>query len=298
MKQFPIIFSRCIILTVTYLISTAASSLPLIDYPQAREVYKSFAQADDYLLALGAFEKINSQWVSEREQRLSGSLHKQTFMLDDGHSAQEVFMYYSQQLQGMGSRVLFRCEGRSCGSSNTWANNHFHVKQLYGLDDKQFYSVYEVEESLGVRSFITLYGVTRGNKRSYMHIETLLTREQVHISTTPKVIEDLLAQGQGFFLPSFDKDTGQLNDKHLASLLTVFRHKRHWRLAVVAYDFSAGTSAQQQQRSLIVAQGLRNQLIAHGVQDKKIETYGLGSLVPNINNGKGLQWLSIVLLND
>lgn len=298
MQRLPISISKYIFLGAFFLMSANVSSLPLVDFPHARAMYTSMTLEVDYPLTLGALEKINNQWLAEREQRLSGSLHKRTLILDDGYSAKEVFLYYSQQLKQMGGRVLFQCDGRSCGSSNSWANTRFHVKQLYGLDDKQFYSVYEVEDSLGVRSFVALYGVTRGNKRSYVHLESLQTRQQVHISTTPKVIEEILALGQDFSLPNFDRNTGHLNDEHLASLLAVLRHKKHWRLAVVAYDFSAGTSAQQQQRSLMVAQGLRNQLLAQGVKNEKIEAYGLGSLVPAMNTGSGVQWLNIVLLND
>ena len=298
MQRLPTSIIKCIVVSVIFLMSATALSLPLVEYPHAREMYASQTQEDDYRLTLGALEKINNQWLADREQRLSGSLHKRTFSLDDGRSAKEVFLYYSKQLQQMGGRILFQCQGRSCGSSNSWANTHFHVKQLNGLDDKQFYSVYEIEESTGVRAFVTLYGVTRGNKRSFIQLEVLQTRQQFLIPTTPKVIEDILAQGQDFSLPSFDRDTGQLNDEHLASLLAVLRNKRHWRLAVVAYDFAAGPSSQQQQRSLVVAQGLRNQLLAQGVNDKKIEAYGMGGLVPAMKTGAGLQLLNVVLLTN
>jgi outer membrane protein OmpA-like peptidoglycan-associated protein len=265
-------------------------------------MYSSLTSQDDYRLTLGALEKINNQWVPEYEQRLAGTLDKKTFKLDEGHSAQEVFQYYFKQTQQLGGRLLFQCRGRSCGSSNSWANTRFHVKQLYGLDDKQFYAVFEVDgldsdSPSSARSYVTLYGVTRGNKRSFIQLDVMQTRQKLSISATPEVIVEQLTQEKTFTLSGFDSLTGQLKSEHLSSLVAALKQKRHWTIAIVGHDFSPVSLEQQKQASLVLAQGLRDQLIAQGVKEQQIVAYGLGGLVPRVNVNIGMRQLYVVLVN-
>ena len=116
------------------LVGQSSFALPLVHYPHTTEIIHSSVATDDYLLTLGALKKINGQWRSDREERISGTLTRSTRQLDGGHDVSEVFEYYRRQLLQLGAREIFLCQARKCGSSNSWANNRFEIKQLYGLE--------------------------------------------------------------------------------------------------------------------------------------------------------------------
>ncbi|GAA5316019.1 MAG: hypothetical protein AseanaTS_12240 [Candidatus Pelagadaptatus aseana] len=259
-----------------------AGALPIADYPHANTIYESSLQLDDYRLALGAMEKINNRWNPEREQRLSGSLLKKTYAIDEGHTASEVFAYLLQQVKQLGGRELFACEGRTCGSSNSWANNHFQVKLLYGLDDRQEYSALEVDHGNAMRSYVVIYAVTRGNKRNYVQLEVIKTRQQLDLHSSSEVITNELKKGNSFVLPGlqWEGDQPVLADAHAKSLVNVIRLQRGSRFFVVGHDFGRGGEVTRQQRSLQYAEAIMNQLQSLGVDASRLSAYGVGGLAP------------------
>ena len=150
-----------------------ASSFPLVIHHQADTIYSEEKTLQRYSLALGIYKKIDNRWQPEESLRLkAGKLTRYTLTLDENYSAEEVFAFYHQQLPAQQVSTLFTCEGRDCGSSNVWANNHFKIRQLYGLDQFQFYGVYQWQsESTSPVHYITLYAVRRGNGRIYTQID-------------------------------------------------------------------------------------------------------------------------------
>lgn len=264
--------------------STVTAALPLVDYPHARVMFSSETSPDDYRLALGSMEKINNRWLAEREERLSGQLVSQTLAIDSGHSADEVYNYYLQQLKQLGARELFRCAGRTCGSSNSWANNHFKVKNLYGLDDRQRYSAYEVVVDNGARVYVALYAVKRGNKREFLQLDRLTTRQQLSVHSTPEVIVAALREGESFVLSGLDWQSGnpEISDTHLKSLTMALQQQRGWQIAIVGHDFRSAAEAGLQAQSLQYAAFVRDRLIAMGVGKDRLQAYGIGSLAPSV----------------
>jgi len=142
---------------------------PFFPFDQARIIEQEERQVLSYRLALGPYLKLQSRWQPEISKRLKGYLHRQTHELPAGFDESEIFQFYRDQLPE-NKQVLFECKRRDCGESNNWANDHFRIKQLYGLDQYQFYGVYQV----GDRQYITLYTVRRGNRRVYTQIESLI----------------------------------------------------------------------------------------------------------------------------
>src|SRR5690554_2957958 len=159
------------ILSVSPLV--CAQELVLQDYPDARVVFRSQEQVNDYRLALGSYRKTEGAWQPARQQRLSGQLTRFTLELPANHSAQAGFEFYLAQLQTLKHRELFSCEARDCGTSNTWANNHFKIIQLYGLDQYQYYAALEVVTESAAPFYVSLYSVRRGNKRVYVQVDIL-----------------------------------------------------------------------------------------------------------------------------
>ena len=71
-----------------------------------------------------------------------------------------------------GSKVLFQCKGRSCGSSSQWASRIFERRLLYGRDDTQRYAVYQFSDLPDF--WLIVYSSARSNNRQY--VQTVLIR--------------------------------------------------------------------------------------------------------------------------
>lgn len=151
--------------------SAAELKLPL--YPNAREMFHSKVFKTEYLLALESYKKVDGEWVVDKSRRLSGNLDRTTMELPTDHKSENGFDFYKEQLKQFNVRELYSCKARDCGTSNSWANNHFKVIQLYGLDQHQFYAVYEITNADVKPIYVVLYAVTRGNKRALVQLEIL-----------------------------------------------------------------------------------------------------------------------------
>jgi len=256
----------------------------LRDYRYAHEMYSSSLQEDDYRLVLGAMEKVNGQWRPEKEQRLEGQLHRRTLLLNEGRKALDGYDFYRQQLLTLGARELFRCEARRCGSSNSWANTVFHIKQLYGLEQTQLYSAFEWQNAAGITRYLVLYAVTRGNKRSFLQLDSLFSRTRETIASSVEIMAQSLRQGRSVTLPTADLRNGLLvvEDAYLAGLLTLIRQHPSWHFNVVGHDAASGTTASQLETSTDLAQQLVDRLVALGAQPARLSAFGVGNLAPSV----------------
>lgn len=273
----------------------AAASLSFESYPHAKEMYDAETQTDDYLLTLGALKKINNIWRAENERRLPGLLRQTTWELPSGHQPEEGYEHYYQQLQAFGSsqggqlEQLFVCRARSCGSSNSWANNRFKVKQLYGLDRFQRYGAYRLVYQ-EVVYYVALYSVRRGNKRTYTHLEVLRSNESAAALagsadvdegrglSAVAIVSSLQAQGY-VSLPLSSEGKLLTPVAQLAAALAGVQ----WgvqSLAVVGHDYGTGTEKERQGRSLSLAQGVAKQLTDAGLEAQRLQVHAVGGLAP------------------
>ena len=144
--------------------------------PQAKILNNSYNQkVDDYVLALANYKKSDDRWLPEKYIRLQGQLTRFTVELPRDYDIEQVFTSYRQQIP-KDAKLLFYCEKRQCGESNNWANDHFGVKQLYGLNSSQYLAVYEYKQPKH-SMYISVYGVLRGNRRLYLQLEQLNVAE-------------------------------------------------------------------------------------------------------------------------
>ena len=152
-------------------------------HPQAHIFSQSNMLNTDYIIALDKYKKTDDRWMPEKWQRESGQLFRYTIEMPRDYREEEVFDYYRQQLPA-NSELLFSCAGRQCGESNNWANDHFGVKQLYGTNASQIFSVYRVASIItsatvtastttGSETYVTIYTVRRGNRRLYTQLDIL-----------------------------------------------------------------------------------------------------------------------------
>ncbi len=266
-----------LLIAVSSLLGVNTTALPLVPYVQSTEIQQSQAFTHDYLLTLDSLKKINGQWRSEREQRVSGQLSRSTRQLDAGHSVDEVFEYYRQQLFQMEGREVFSCQARRCGSSNSWANNRFKIRELYGLDQHQRYSVFTIPADEG-SVFVSVYGVLRGNKRAYVHVEVLESPERLTLYSDDAAIESQLLSQQALLVSPIN-DNG-LSSEQLEALVVVLKRRSQWQLAIVGVDRDPALLSKQRLNSLNVASTIKAQLVAAGIDENRLLSEGIGGLLP------------------
>lgn len=278
-----------------------ADELPLQNYHNARVMFQSSGETDDYVLALGSYKKISGSWRVDRQQRLSGELARYTLELPEGHSANNGFDFYLDQLQNFNFRELFHCNSRDCGTSNSWANNHFKIQQLYGLDQFQQYGAYEVTTADAKPFYVALYAVQRGNKRVVIQVDVLHVDEiiELGIASSPEsIIKSLDANGYYVFPDDLKGNTSiQIKQAHLQALIDVLAQKPNWKIALVGHDYAPVPLAQQQKDSQVYAEQLKNALKDKSVVVSRITTYGVGSLAP-AGRGDRSARVEVVKIND
>lgn len=257
----------------------------LIDpYPRAEVVESSTATVTDYRLASGATRKVSSRWAPERELRKAGELSKVTLLISEGHGPEEVFEYYRKRFAAWDARAIYLCRQRNCGSSNSWANDVFEDRQLYGLDQDQYYGLFEVLDDRDQLNYVALYTVRRGNKRVYAHLELLETDQESEAGVAPNpgaIVQQLREQGY-YGVSGVQLENGELvfQPEHIEALAQALRNNRRLSLRIVGHDYGDRPLPEQTQRSQAYARELAGKLVEAGVDAERLEVHGIGSLVP------------------
>jgi hypothetical protein len=279
--------------------------LPLQAYHSARIVFQSKVETDEYILALSSYQKIAGSGRVDRQQRLSGMLERYTLELPENHSSKNGFDYYLDQLRNFNIRELFYCAARDCGTSNSWANNHFKIQLLYGLDQFQYYGAYEVTTADEKPFYVSLYAVQRGNKRVLMQVDILHVDKAVElgVASSPQTIIKSLSDNGYYVFPDLvaqdaKKNTSiQIKQVHLQALIDALVQKSAWKVALVGHDYSPEIIDQQQKKSLVYAEQLKAALQAKGIATARISTYGIGGLAP-AGRGDRSARVEIVKIDD
>jgi hypothetical protein len=172
--------SRFLLLLSSMLISLASADTNTMSrfvfslQGQAKILYQSEVINNDYIVALGIYKKTDNRWQPEKQLRQRGLLSRYTVELPRDYNEAETFDFYRAQVP-IGATLLFSCSRRKCGDSNNWANDHFGVKQLYGNNEDQHYTVFSLKTGVDQSqlSYITIYTVRRGNRRIYAQLDVL-----------------------------------------------------------------------------------------------------------------------------
>ncbi|HTF98778.1 MAG TPA: DUF4892 domain-containing protein [Cellvibrio sp.] len=281
-----------------------ADQLQLQTYLNARIISETHSKTDEYVLALGSYKKVAGAWRLDRQQRLSGSLDRYSLELPERHSAKNGFDFYLDQLQNFNYRELFYCKNRDCGTSNSWANNHFKILQLYGLDQFQHYGAYEITTADKNPFYVSLYVVQRGNKRVYLQLEVLHIDKVIELgiaSSPESIIKSIQTSGYYVFPDLVETDNKgetriQIRAAHLQVLVDVLSQQPDWKIALVGHDYLPVGIEQQQKDSLSYAEQIKTALREKGVAAAKISTFGFGGLAPAGRGDRDAR-VEVVLLN-
>lgn len=141
-------------------------------FSRAEIVGFSQSSGQERIFPASSVRRISGQLRMEAQVAGVGQLTALTYVLPAEHSSKEAFDAARASLQQQGAQLLFWCQGRDCGSSALWANSVFANALLNGGDDQQRYALLRLAPPLQ-DSLVVLYGITRGNRRAYLHVEQL-----------------------------------------------------------------------------------------------------------------------------
>ncbi len=128
-------------------LSSAVTSLPPIN--PHREVVLAATdvqEGSNYAIPLSKMQRADRSWSPEKVLNIESQSTRHTFKIARSADLAGVIRFYSNQIMNEKNKVIFECEGRSCGSSNAWANNFFNDYRLYGRDDNQVLKVLQNNE--------------------------------------------------------------------------------------------------------------------------------------------------------
>ncbi len=260
------------------LVGLLAAPVALADVPGSTDLdyLPRFARAEivDYRVQEGAeriypqsaIRRISGRLRVDGEIAAVGRLSVRTYELPAGHSSAEAFAQARRTLLAGGAQALHWCEGRECGGSSLWANNVFGNARLYGPDEQQAYLLLQLAAPRQ-DTLLALYAITRGSRRSYLHVETLEA-----------------AQPLGNHLPNAETLLRQLKDTGVLELGGVPVEPADPWLALLARALRLDTGL----RVLLggpTAADWREALIARGTQAARLES------APGETTGLHVEWL-------
>ncbi|WP_373185578.1 DUF4892 domain-containing protein [Halopseudomonas sp.] len=198
-------------------VAMAEESVPeglVIEPFPGAEVTQSEVRLDtDHGVVIGLVRKVNNRLRAEREVRAIGELIRVTFEIPRAHSSVEAFDHAKEQLLARPHSMLYYCEGRECGASSLWANEVLDNSRLYGPEENQAYLALSLDED--PQKLISLYAITRGNRRVYLHVDQFTPDEAISepLYPTPATLLKLLHANGRLALPALEPGSGSDNPR-------------------------------------------------------------------------------------
>jgi len=185
----------------------------------AQRVRETGPTTAERLYPLGPASRIGGRLRLEDSVQVEGELQTQTFELASGHPPLARLDSERQRLQQQGATLLYWCEGRDCGASSVIANSLLGEAMLYGPDDQQGLLVLQLAEP---QTVLTLYGITRGNRRGYLHAERLQASQPLPalLPSAGTLLKELQRDGQ-LLLPALERAPEQPWIARLAAALAL-----------------------------------------------------------------------------
>ncbi len=247
-------------------------------FPNSTLVTSTSAEDVVYQVPLGILQRIRGRAAPEKLQRVSGDVVKLLYEIPDGFDGNDVLDFFTQQFEEAGLEKLFACEGRSCGSSNDWANDVFRNRVLYGPSQNQFFMTYVDRASTGDNYFVN-YIITRGNGRLYSYIELI---ETAGAGNSPTELSETLLRNKFIVLPDllFEDDVLVGGEVSISDLVSVLTLNPDINLYIVAHLQATESFDRAQVRSQTRADSVAASLVEAGVDSARLTAKGVGPLSP------------------
>lgn len=261
---------------------------PLLEkFPDSEITEVVFEEDVNYELVLSSLQRTRGSVTPEVSERLRGDVTKIIYEVSNEFNGQEVYDFFQQQLQEKGYSELFTCSGRSCGSSNYWANDIFGNRILYGPERNQFYLAMRAGPEADSMPHIALYIITRGNRRLYAYMEILESDgvpTRIDLEDPMSLISMLQAQRSIVITGiQFKDDLVVTAESDLSVTLNMLKSDPSLRVYLVAHLSGEDAIETLMERSQQRADSLRGLLVGSGVEDNRIIARGVGPLAPTCN---------------
>lgn len=129
-------------------------------------------QETDHWVVLGAVERMKGAVTAEKDVRVAGQVESRLWQIPVGHGLDDVYGFYRAQGQQQGFETRYDCKGRSCGTSNDYANQVFHQSLLVARDADQRYWVGTKWDGRQWRVWL-IYAVQKVNKGTLVYAEQI-----------------------------------------------------------------------------------------------------------------------------
>lgn len=260
-------------------------SAPLDDmFPGERVIFNEQKTHNNFTVALGTLKKINTQWITEKDITVDGLVSKKTIEIMRENRPEKALAHIEKKIRAYHNRLLFSCDGLTCGSSNAWANQRLGNQLLYGKDQTQSYRVWEVTEA-NKNYLVVAYTIQRGNQRIYAHLESVLVNTPMlteQIVPSPRAVLQRL-ETYGFYeIGGLIVNNNVLNFKqeHISALVNALELKPFMRVTLVGHSYALGAETKRKVMSLNHAKALQALLLAQGIKPNRLTIEGVGGLAP------------------
>ncbi|MDF1766073.1 MAG: DUF4892 domain-containing protein [Gammaproteobacteria bacterium] len=259
---------------------------PLItSFPGSEIAEYDVVEATNHVFVLGNLQRTRGEVVPAAAEKLRGRVTQIVYALPEDFEGGEVKEYFDAQLKERGYEVLFDCEGRACGSSNYWANDIFKRRILYGPERNQYYIAARAKTALEEDPYLSLYLITRANRRLYAYLEVVETV----VASDPQILinEGLLAQALltegSVILPpvAFTPDGEVESPEAIAYLVRLLQQNPSLSVFIVSHTaLGADGLNAARERSLTRAKSVRATLVEQGIDGVRVVAEGIGPLAP------------------
>jgi hypothetical protein len=225
-------------------------------------------------IILGALKKINNELQPKFFEYVTGTQTSNTYYIPTERRIDKLVEFYLDQLSGS-SRILFRCEGRDCGSSNYWANTVFTTPLLYGPEQFQNYII---ARDLATDDYIAIYVGQRGTKKIYVHVQIISGIEKQPKLTMGTLFESFESHHRFVIQTSnFVLERDLVED-----LVEFMKLNEPSKLTLVSHDSLQKSESIEEgmQRTLRYSESVRSALVDAGISKERIQAFGVGPLSP------------------
>ncbi|TVP55474.1 MAG: DUF4892 domain-containing protein [Halomonadaceae bacterium] len=278
--------------------SSVAQDLGLPVFSQGTLERSETLPQQDTRVYTGAIREVRGEIATSDRIRKELSGEKRLISTGRNFSVSEVQGHYAAALQEREATVLFSCEGRSCGSSNVWANRVFGESRLYGRDDEQSYQVSAWRDASNRIQLNTLYIVQRGNRQVYVH-------EQAFVVPEGRKLPGVELDNRRVFGPIVipwrnhnDPDLAITEDQ-LAQILDLAEEYPRGKLYLLGYAPLMEGSLDSLIATIDEATGkLAKRLQDAGLEESRLRRKSLGPLVSVVAEGRPRQRVEVMLVRE
>lgn len=233
------------------------------------------------LLPLGPIKRVGRELRLDKSHRLLAERTQVSYRTPSASDLDEVFRHYRDASSRRRGEVVFFCQGRSCGSSNYWANQIFRISSLYGPEDMQRLLVARFEEE---SAWLLLYVIERGNRRVLAQLDWFVLQEadaETLLPDAASLLQKLRRYGYIRIRSlSFSPGDELLNPARLEVLAAVLQKDITLQVHLVSHLAGEAALPLLLQRSRKRAEAVRAGLGNLGVDVNRIQVHGLGPLAP------------------